>query len=255
MNNHAKLDHLNYKEIKSEEFNLAILPWGATEAHNFHLPYGTDNFETGIIAAQSAHLANEKGARAIVLPTIPFGVNTGQTDIPLVINMNPSTQKKIIDDVIASLHRSGINKLLILNGHGGNDFKSILREAGLPYPDMCLCSCNWFQVLNHHQYFGHPGDHADEMETSLMLYIYPELVLPLKEAGNGQAKKFAVPGLNEKWAWSERKWTQITNDTGVGNPLGASAEKGEKFFKDVCHQLSQFIYDLASTPMDRFYKY
>ena len=71
-------------------YELAILPWGATEAHNVHLPYGTDTIESGFIAAEAARLAWEAGAKVVVLPTVPFGVNTGQLDIPLCLSMNPS---------------------------------------------------------------------------------------------------------------------------------------------------------------------
>ncbi len=249
------LDELNYKHLKNKQFDVAILPWGACEAHNYHLPYGTDNFETEVIIKQSSQLASEKGASVIVLPIIPFGVNTGQTDIPFVINMLPSTQLAIIKDVAKSVFSCGIDKLLIFNGHGGNDFKSIIREVGSQYPQQLICTCNWFQALKQSNYFNHPGEHADEMETSLMMYLYPELVLPLDQAGNGQHKKFRVHALNENWAWAERKWSKVTNDTGIGNPHYANADKGEKYFNDLCQVLSKFIIDLASTPNKDFYNY
>jgi creatinine amidohydrolase len=255
MNSNYDLQQLNYKHVRKQQYDLAILPWGATEAHNYHLPYGTDNYQNQVIVNRSAEIASANGAKVVVLPAIPFGVNTGQTDIPLVINMNPSTQKLILGDVVESLLKSGINKLLIFNGHGGNDFKTILREVGYEHPKMCLCTCNWFHALDRKKYFDDPGDHADEVETSLMLYLYPELVLPLDEAGNGQSKKFTVQGLNETWAWSERKWTEVSNDTGVGNPSLATVEKGEQFFHDVCQKMSQFIYDLSKTPRSKFFSY
>ena len=94
------LAETNWKEIKAQPFQLAILPWGATEAHNYHLPYATDIIEADHIAAESARLAWESGAKVIVLPTIPFGVNTGQADIKLDMNLNPSTQYAILNDVI-----------------------------------------------------------------------------------------------------------------------------------------------------------
>jgi len=255
MKDTSHLGQLTYKQIKDRHYDLAILPWGATEAHNYHLPYGTDNFETEVIVKQSVELAVEKGASVLILPIIPFGVNTGQTDLPYIINMMPTTQAAIINDVAQSVFTSNITKLLLFNGHGGNDFKSIIRETGSKFPDQLICSCNWFQALKHSNYFTHPGEHADELETSLMMYLYPELVLPLEEAGNGQHKKFRVDGLNENWAWAERKWTQITNDTGVGDPQHSSAAKGEKFFTDVCSVLSKFIYQLATTPNSDFYSY
>lgn len=66
----------------------AVLPWGATEAHNYHLPYSTDTVEAESMAAGAAKYAWEKGAKVIVLPAIPFGVNTGQHDVPLRISQS-----------------------------------------------------------------------------------------------------------------------------------------------------------------------
>ncbi|MBR8535455.1 creatininase family protein [Carboxylicivirga sediminis] len=249
-----QLAQLNLQDIKKHRFDLAILPWGATEAHNFHLPYGTDNYQNGVIINQSAQLANERGAKVLVLPEIPFGVNTGQTDIPYVINMLPSTQQAILKDVATSVFKQ-CDKLLIFNGHGGNDFKTMIRELGLRFPGKKLVTCNWFQALEADKYFAHAGDHADETETSLMQYLYPELVRPLSEAGNGQNKLFKVNALNQKWAWAEREWTKVSNDTGVGNPSKSTAEKGERFFNDLCQVISQFLIDLSKTSVDDFYGY
>lgn len=245
----------SYQQLKNRHYKLAILPWGATEAHNFHLPYGTDCLETEVILRQSVQMANDDGAWCIILPLIPFGVNTGQTDIPLTINMMPSTQMAVLRDIAQSVFSSGIDKLLIFNGHGGNDFKPAIREVGAAFPNRLICSCNWFEALKHTSYFTHYGEHADEMETSLMLYLYPELVLPLETAGNGQYKQFRVSAFNKKWAWAERRWTQVTNDTGIGDPQMSTADKGERYFTDLCLVTSQFLKELANTSVNDFYKY
>ncbi|MCU0404511.1 MAG: creatininase family protein [Chitinophagaceae bacterium] len=248
------LKETNWKNIKQEVFEIAVLPWGATEAHNFHLPYGTDIMEADHIAAESARLAWEKGARVIVLPTIPFGVNTGQADILLDINMNPSTQMAILRDIITVLDRQGIHKLLILNSHGGNDFKTMLRELGLVFPNMLLCTTNWFHTLPKKEYFEESGDHADEMETSLMMYLEPHLVLSLQEAGAGHERKNRIQGVREGWAWMERKWSQVTEDTGIGNPYKATPEKGERYFKAVTEKISGLLVDLASANRNDLYE-
>jgi len=244
----------NWKNLKEEKFDLAILPWGATEAHNYHLPYGTDIIEADHIAAESARKAYEKGAGIIVLPTIPFGVNTGQDDIFLDINMNPSTQAAILSDIITVLDRQGVKKLLILNSHGGNDFKTALRELGLKFPKMFLSTCNWFQALDKTQYFEHQGDHADEMETSLILHLAPNLVQPLGEAGEGKENKSRIKAFQEGWVWAERKWSKISDDTGVGNPKAATKEKGARFFADVTDKLAHLYIDLTNTDIDNFYE-
>ena len=63
----------NWKHLKDERIELAVLPWGATEAHNYHLPYATDNIEGTAIAEEAGRLAWERGAKVIILPTIPLG--------------------------------------------------------------------------------------------------------------------------------------------------------------------------------------
>lgn len=245
----------NWKDIKEQEIDLVILPWGATEAHNYHLPYATDNIQIDSIAAEAAGKAWKKDAKVMVLPCIPFGVNTGQTDIRLNINMYPSTQAAVLNDIIEVLNRQGFRKLLIVNGHGGNDFKTMLRELGVRYPDMFLASCNFFKSMDKSKYFDHPeGDHADEMETSLMLYLAGNLVRPLTEAGNGEGREFKVKSLRENWAWAERKWSQVTEDTGVGNPFSSTKEKGEAFFNDVTDKLSELFTDLAAADPDEMYQ-
>jgi len=248
------LAETNWKHLKDEQIEVAILPWGATEAHNYHLPYGTDIYEGTTIAAESAKIAWERGAKVIVLPTIPFGVNTGQRDIYLDINIYPSTQYAILNDVVEVLDRQGIKKLMVLNSHGGNNWKSILRELGAKYPDMFLCFTNWFQAMDKTEYFKNAGDHADEMETSLILHMRPELVLPKKEWGEGKGLKHKIKAFSESWAWSERRWSQVSEDTGIGNPEAASPEKGKRFFEDVYARLANLMVELASMNIREMYE-
>ncbi len=248
------LAETNWKHVKEESFNVVVLPWGATEAHNFHLPYATDVIEAERIAAEAARIAWEKGAKVIVLPTIPFGVNTGQPDIKLDININPSTQLIILTDIIEVLNRQGMYKLLILNGHGGNDFKPVIRELGLKFPQMFISLCNCLKAVNSKTYFDNPGDHADEMETSLLLHLVPGLVLPLSEAGPGTEKKNKIKAYGEGWAWAERKWSQITEDTGVGSPELATKEKGEVFFKAVTEKIAGYLLELDKCDINNLYE-
>jgi len=176
-----------------------------------------------------------------------MGVNTGQSDIYMTMNMNPSTQQAILEDIAESLDGYGVEKLLVVNGHGGNDFKQIIREVGSSYPDMLIATCNWFQSVDQSRIFEKDGGHADEMETSLMMYAHPGLVKPLDQAGDGRAKKFSIEALNESWAWTERKWTRCTDDTGVGDPRKATVEKGEQYFREVTTKLARLFEDLAKT--------
>ncbi len=238
--------------VRQARYEVAVLPWGATEAHNFHLPYGTDNLEAKTVAIEAARLAWEREARTIVLPTVPFGVNTQQLDIPLVINMNPSTQASLLADVVSSLEGCDVSKLVVLNFHGGNDFRQMIRELQAQ-TDLFLCSLNGWQVVPGDDFFVETGDHAGELETSLMLHWAPELVRPLQEAGSGQAKQFRLAGMREKWAWAPRQWTQVTADTGVGNPAEATAEKGARYFQAVTEKIADFLVELAAADPNDMY--
>lgn len=193
------LAETNWKTIKDTHYSVAVLPWGATEAHNYHLPYATDVIESESIAAEAARIAWERGSKVIVLPAIPFGVNTGQADVPLDININPSTQLILLSDIVETLNRQNIRKLVVLNSHGGNDFKPILRELGLKFPQMYITLCNWFQNSEKKSFFDNVGDHADEMETSLLMHLRPDLVLPLSEAGEGNEKKHKIKEFTQGW--------------------------------------------------------
>jgi len=248
------LAETNWKAVKQADFQLAVLPWGATEAHNYHLPYGTDNVLADRIAEESARIAFGLGGKVIVLPTVPFGVNTGQPDVKFDMNLNPGTQFLILKDLNTVLDRQDIHKLVILNTHGGNDFKQIIRELNLLFPKMFICQCNWFKIPGAENYFDDMGEHAGEVETSFMQYLIPELVLPLAEAGEGKARIFSVDALNEGWAWAERKWTLVTKDTGIGNPAHATAEKGENFFKLITEKIGNFLFELAKVNPEDYYK-
>jgi creatinine amidohydrolase len=247
------LAEANWKSVRTTDYEVAILPWGATEPHNFHLPYATDNYETGAIAERAAEIAWKQGAKVVVLPTVPFGVNTGQLDLKLALNMNPSTQLALLTDVGSAISSQGVRKLLILNGHGGNDFRQMIRELQ-PRLDLFICTINWWTCVNGKDYFDEPGDHAGEMETSVMMALRPELLLPLSEAGAGKARKFRVAGLRDGWAWAPRQWSKVSDDTGTGNPARSTAAKGAKFLGAVTERIGGFLVELARSDLNNLYE-
>jgi creatinine amidohydrolase len=247
------LTETNWKVVRELEYDLAILPWGATEAHNFHLPYGTDSIQAQAIAEEAAKKAWDQGARCLVLPTVPFGANAQQVDIPHTLNLNPSTQAFLLADLVESLEAQGVPTLLILNGHGGNEFRPMIRELQAK-TDVFLCLVEWWRVLENAEFFEDPGDHAGEMETSLMMHLAPELVLPLSEAGDGRSRSFKLPGLRDGLAWAPRNWVQVSRDTGVGNPKAASGEKGRMFLEELAVRIGGFLVELAGVDLDDLYE-
>jgi creatinine amidohydrolase len=248
------LEETNWKQVKDTRYEVAILPWSATEAHNYHMPYGTDTIQVNYIAEHASKDAWDRGAKVLVLPTIPYGIQTGQLDIPFSMNLMPGTQLLILKDFCDVLVRSGCNKLVIVNGHGGNNFKNIIRELSFHFPSLFCCSVNWWEAVSQKNFFDMPADHADEWETSATMHIRPDLVLPLTEAGDGATKKFKIEALRRGWAQAQRAWTQISKDTGSGDPSLATAEKGKKYTDACIAELSKFILDLSKADLKDMYE-
>ncbi|MAT69576.1 MAG: amidase [Planctomycetaceae bacterium] len=236
----------NHRQLQSAPPAVAVLPWGATEAHNYHLPYGTDVYEATGIAAAAAEQAAATGARVVVLPTIPFGNDEQQLDQVATISIRTATAAAILADVVRSLTQQGIDRLVILNAHGGNQFQPLVRDLQNQFP-VLIVVINFYQLRPElkERLFERPGDHADELETSLMLHLHPELV-QLQQAGLGERVPFALPSLSQPGVWTPRPWSKSHPDTGSGDPSLATAEKGKEFFKGVVGAVAEILSELAT---------
>ena len=248
------LKETNWKDVRNRNFQIALLPWGATEAHNYHLPYGTDSYLGEEVAIESARKAWDQGTESIVLPCVPFGVNTGQIDVPFCMNMNPSTQIMVLRDILEVLSFHGIKKLVIVNAHGGNHFKQMIREVYLDFPEVFVCSLNWWVFGDADAVFEEPGDHAGELETSAVMHFFPELVLPLDQAGPGTSFPYRIQAMREGKVISQRVWGRATADTGVGNPRFSTPEKGQIFIEEATNQIAEFLVELGSISHDEIYE-
>ena len=235
----------NRRQLLAAPPAVAVLPWGATEAHNNHLPYGTDVYEATGIAAAAAERAAAAGAQVVVLPTIPFGNDEQQLDQVCTVSIRTATAAAILEDVVRSLAQQGIDRLVILNAHGGNQFQPLVRDLQNQYP-LLIVVVNFYQLVPElkAELFARPGDHADEMETSLMLHLHPELV-ELDQAGPGERVPFAIRSLSQPGVWTPRPWSKSHPDTGSGDPSQATAEKGKRFFEGVVGAVSQLLVELA----------
>ena len=235
---------------KTPRYDLAILPWGSTEPHNRHLPYCTDMITAQAIAFEVAEKAAARGANVMVLPGIPLGSqNPGQVQLPFCIHTSQETQAAILKDVVNSLRHQHINKLMIMSGHGGNIFKPAIRDIMIADPDFVICHNEWFNIVPREGFFEEKeDDHAGELETSVMLHYYPELV-DMSLAGDGKFNKFAIEGLNSKVAWVPRDWSRVSKDTGVGDPRKATAEKGRRYMEAVIPKIVDFVVDFAAKPI------
>ncbi len=236
----------NHRQLTESPPRVAVLPWGATEAHNRHLPYGTDVIEATRVAERAAELASQGGAAVMVLPAIPFGNDEQQLDQAATISFRTPTALAILHDVARSLVRQGIDRLVIVNGHGGNQFQPLVRDVQAEHK-LLIVVAEFFRMIPElkNELFEEPGDHADEFETSLLLHLCPKLV-ELPQAGPGDGRPFAIEGLTQPGVWTPRPWSQTHPDTGSGNPARATAKKGERFFQAVTQALADLLLNLAN---------
>ena len=255
-----RLDELTFQDTRDRAFDVAVLPLGATEPHNLHLPYGTDLFEATIIGDHICQEATRRGARVLLLPTIPYGTETNLREFPYAMNLNPSTLLAVIRDLVASLERSGIRKLLLLNSHGGNEFKPVLREL-YGQTSVHLFLCNWFQMVadRYSSLFTHRDDHAGEMETSFALAYFPALVRHRDDgrlqADEGQTATSRFQAVNQGWVTITRPWHLLTTNTGSGNPHAASAEKGHRLMELLVQRLAAFLVELGAAEVDTHFPF
>ena len=249
------LAECNYGHVKQSQYEVAVLPFGATEPHNLHLPYGTDTIEASEIGSQICEAAHQRGAKVILLPTIPYGTETNQKEFPLSLNLNPSTLQQVLTDLVQSLLGSGVRKILLLNSHGGNEFKPMLREL-YGQTSAALFLCNWFQMVRdvYSEIFDVPEDHAGEMETSLLLHFRPDLVAKNADgsltADDGAVASTRFEAVNQGWVSITRPWHLLTTNSGSGNPHAASEEKGAKLMNVVVERLASFLVELSSSEVD-----
>ena len=249
------LAEVNYGTVKETRYEVAVLPFGATEPHNLHLPYGTDMYEGQTVGEKICEAAYHRGAKVLLLPTIPYGTETNQMAFPLAMNVMPSTLGLVIRDLVQSLAQHGIRKVVLLNSHGGNEFKPLLRELhGQTGGQLFLC--NWYLAFKdkYNEIFEHPDDHAGEMETSFILAYYPHLVAKNADgtlaADDGATKPTRFDAVNRGWVNITRPWHLLTTNSGAGYPHKATAEKGERMMQVVVERISQFLVELSEAKLD-----
>lgn len=255
------LAEANYWQVKEHDYQVAVLPMGATEPHNLHLPYGTDTLEVEALGERACQAAWERGGRVVLLPAIPYGTETNMARCRLAMNVNPSTLGLVISDLVHSLAGHGIYKLLILNGHGGNEFKPLLRELADQTP-VQLFLCDWFRGLSRDvqaELFEEPGDHAGAVETSLGLAFFEHLVRKSPDgslaADDGQTRSSRFEAVREGWVSISRRWDLLTSNTGSGNPHEATRQKGERLMQVMVERLSTFLVELSNSPLDETFPF
>ncbi len=244
------LEHMTWKEAKQaveESKGVVIVPVGATEQHGPHLSLDVDTISTVETAVRAA-----KKAKAVVAPTIPYGNSEQNMDFPGTVAIKNATLIQLLKDVADSLIRQGFDKIILLNGHGGNvpAFNIAAEEIDFGSGKFC-CHIKCWELASVEAPKGTPeyDGHGGSQETSLLLALRPEDVYedeyidskPEVELGEigciwpPQNDPFYSPAPINLMAKECVKYGHF------GDPKYASAERGEKVLEAWADSLVRFI--------------
>ncbi len=216
------LENMKFSEVQEylENKKSIILPFGSMEQHGPHLPLGTDT----ILAA---HIANEAGKRTntIVAPALSVGFSPGlHTKFPGTISIGAQTYISFVLDVFESVIGSGFRDLLVITGHGMNIHP--LKTAMLDYlnnHNARAIVLGYWELEDVAKYVEEgDGVHCTILETSMMLYLSPDLVEMEKGINEYRKARFLLGS-------SEIK--QISNSGVIADTLKSSREKGQLIFE------------------------
>lgn len=249
------LSSTNLYRLSRRTYEVAVLPIGSTEAHNRHLPEGQDSLHVTHVARTACKTAWPECESVICLPTIPYGVDCNLMAFPMSIHVSQATLDAMVRDVIVSVRHYGIRKIVIVNGHGGNDFKPLVRQIQSDL-DVFVFLCNWWTVGQdeYERVFTLPDEHAGEMETSVALALYPDLVEP-DVAGDGRTPPFRFEALLKGWVQTSRDFGRLNDHCATADSTHATAEKGRAYLDLSCRRIAAFLSELARSPIDEAFPY
>ncbi len=246
------MTHLMYKltrpEIEAylEHDDIVLLPVGATEQHGRHLAIDTDSFISHEVASR---IAEKSGV--LVAPVVPFGFSKSHMDFKGSISLNLDTLISVYKEVIQALHHHGFNKVVVINGHGGNIYavneaiRQIKQETGKTvYNIPAWCADAGFGKSVVHVIKQEGGGHACEEETSTSLYLGQRVLME-------KAVKWSPPegrsDFVKKYAGSystARMMNEVSEMGNTGDPTIATVEKGKILVDTLVDEVAEFIIEL-----------
>lgn len=212
---------------------VAVLPVGAVEQHGPHLPTGTD-------AVLVAHAVEDAVARTgdIALPALAYGCSLGHTEHwPGTLSLNVATMMAMVNDIGRWVHASGFRKLVVVNSHATNGppCQSALLTLRYEIPSLRTRFASLYDITPaaNAGYLADAVDpHANEAETSMLLYITPELVhtdraVDEVDRSVGRVLTYPMP--------------KVTFSGVVGRPTEASALAGDVLFSSIVDGIADLL--------------
>jgi creatinine amidohydrolase len=238
---------------------VAVVPLGSLEQHGHHLPLLTDTMSGAEIARRAEQ---ELGDTAVFLPILYLGCSDHHLAFPGTVSLHNQTYQRVIEEILESLLGSGFRRIVLLNAHGGNArpasaamYEVEMRHRGRrdAAEDLWLVLATWYTLAA--PYFstieGLVQDHLThscEMETSLVLYLRPELVRT--EAAKGRTEPFPSQyySFHASRVVVQKPFDRISLTGAMGYPEHATPEKGEALVQIGVEQVVACVREVATWP-------
>lgn len=237
--------------MPNKENTVLIQPIGAIEQHGPHLPLIVDAaISTAVVGKALDQLGEEVPAYA--LPTLYYGKSNEHWHFPGTVTLSAQTLINLLMEVGESLYRSGFRKLVFVNGHGGQPqiLEIVARDLHQKYEDFSVFPCFVWNVPNLALELLTPqeaelGIHAGDAETSLLLSLLPDQVrmqdaIAEYPAALPQNSLLSMEG-RLPFAWTTR---DLSRSGVIGDPLPATAEKGDRILDSLATGWVQAIQDI-----------
>jgi creatinine amidohydrolase len=232
------LHEMSWVEAKEyfAENDTAILPVGSTEQHGPQNPLGTDHLIARAVAEETA-----KRTGTLCLPVVPFGVSPHHRQFWGTVFIKAGVFREYVRNVCLSLKYYGVEKVVVVNGHGGNASALLEMARELREEGMFVSIFQWWTVsgeLLPDIFSSEERGHAAAEETSMNLAVHPHLVNIEKAVDEAPRKPTAETRGLVSWIFDTIDYTS----SGVfGKASSASAEKGKKVFGAVVNELAKHV--------------
>ncbi len=247
------LHHKSWVTISDElkTSDTVIIPLGAMEAHGAHKPVGC----CYLLAESSSRDVGERTGVSVT-PVIPFGTSEPYQNFPGTVSVSMATLSQFVYEAAVSLIRSGFRKIIFFSAHGDNNLP-VLKELSFllreEFGVLCTVIHVWGMVFNlvppdmwgPDKKLGHGG----EPTTSVMLHLHPELVdmskaetpkirSPLEGFETTSPTAHTFKGVSQSISLFAE---EVESNGFMGDPTGASAEKGKLLYEKTINYLVDFV--------------
>ena len=233
-----------WTDVADVETDLALLPVGSTEQHGPHAPLGTDSLNAETVAAAGAERYEaEHGDPVVVGPPVTVGISEEHRAFDGTLWVSPDTFRSYVRETVESLAHHGFDRVVLVNGHGGN--VDALREVSARLTRDGTASTapfTWFDSVGEHS---SDMGHAGPLETAMLRHTNPDLVREdrIEEAQKGGSDRWGewVSGVNLAYDSDE-----FTENGVVGDPAAGDADRGAELLDLASEGLVELLDALAA---------